>query len=115
MVKDIIIMCCIIGLIIGIILGIYENISRKILCKNEFKKIKIGDRYKRTVSDFDDPFSEPITVYYEVIDKKKVGSRIYYVRLYILNEAESNKITERDEFLMKTVRIEYLLDSYEKC
>ena len=114
MVKEIITMCCIIGLIIGIILGIYENISRKILCKNEFKKIKIGDRYKRTVADFDDPFSEPITVYYEVIDKKKVDSR-RYVRLYILNEVESNKTTEREEYLMKTVRIEYLLDSYEKC
>ena len=114
MVKDIITMCCIIGLIIGIILGIYENISRKILCKNEFKKIKIGDRYKRTVADFDDQFSEPITVYYEVIDKKKVDSR-RYVRLYILNEVESNKTTEREEYLMKTERIEYLLDSYEKC
>lgn len=114
MVKDIIIIVFIICLfmvpIIGIIWENYENILRK----KEFEKIKIGDRYKRTASDFDDPFSEPITVYYEVIDKKKVGSR-RYVRLYILNEVESNKTTGRDEYLMKTVRIEYLLDSYEKC
>ncbi len=110
MVKDIITMCCIIGLIIGIILGIYENISRKILCKNEFKKIKIGDRYKITVSDFDDPFSEPITVYYEVIDKKKVGSR-RYVRLEYL----TNNLTRENDPMRESVRIEYLLDSYEKC
>ncbi len=98
--------CCFILPIIGIIWEIYKHI----LYKNEFEKIKIGDRYKRTVSDFDDPFSEPITVYYEVIDKKKVGSR-RYVRLEYL----TNNLTRENDPMRKSVRIEYLLDSYEKC
>lgn len=110
MVKEIIIsvviICCFMGPIVGVILGIYENI----LCKNEFEKIKIGDRYKQTISDFDDPFSEPVTLYYKVIDKKKVGSR-RYVRLEYL----PNNLTRENDPFRETVRIEYLLDSYEKC
>lgn len=90
-------MCCIIGLIIGIILGIYENISRKILCKNEFKKIKIGDRYATILTDAEDVFTKPEYIYVEITDKKEKDS-IYFVQYKF--DGTNNKTSERfDEFL----------------
>lgn len=96
--------------IILIIVGIIWEIKDHIVCKNEFEKIKIGDRYKQTISDFDDPFSEPVTLYYKVIDKKKVGSRRYVRLEYIPND-----LTRENDLIRETQRIEYLVESYEKC
>lgn len=110
MIKDIIIICFVILTIILIIVGIICEIHDYILCKNEFEKIKIGDKYKQTISDFDDPFSEPLTTYYKVIDKKKVGLR-RYVRLEYIH----NDLTIKNDLIRKTEIIDYLIDLYEKC
>ncbi|MGN0187385.1 MAG: hypothetical protein ACI392_06540 [Paludibacteraceae bacterium] len=110
MIKEIIIIICFIIITITIIVVIIWEIKYYILCKKEFEKIKIGDRYKQTISDFDDPFSEPLTTYYKVIDKKKVGLRRYVRLEYIPDD-----LTRENNFFRKTERIEYLIDLYEKC
>lgn len=111
MIKEIIIICGFVIIpIILIIVGMIWEIHDYILCKNEFEKIKIGDKYKQTISDFDDPFSEPLTTYYKVIDKKKVGLRIYVRLEYIPDD-----LTIKNDLIRKTERIEYLIDLYEKC
>lgn len=112
MTKEIIIICFVILPIILIIVGIIWEIHDYILCKNEFEKIKIGDKYKLTISDFDDPFLEPLTTYYKVIDKKKVGLR-RYVRLEYIPTSDLD--LRKEKYFIRTVIIDDLINVYEKC